>query len=204
MLLWRLRKLIIDMGNEQNLGISISEQCNAIKSVLSDICSQEQGIAIVSENVDDKKLIGFQNVIGPKVLITFVGEESLGGEDVAELIGRVRRYFDIMVQRGRVLIGPKDSGLTQTIGPSKSFYDLLERIRNTVRSIEWPSPMVQNPSEYHGMRPAANENWLLDSYIINVSTIVDIGRIQVEAPQLADGPYVQLNDPEGIQFNKSF
>lgn len=192
------------MANEEQLGISISEQCNTIKSVLGDICSQEQGIAIVSENVDDKKLIGFQNVIGPKVLITFVGEELLGGEDVAELIGRARRYFDILVQRGKQLTDPLTSGLTQTAGPAKPFYDLLEIIRDAVRSIEWPSPMVQNPGEYHGMRPSANEGWLLDSYIINYSTIVDIGRIQVEAPQLQYGPMVQLEDPEGIQFNKSF
>ena len=192
------------MANEEQLGISISEQCNTIKSVLSDICSQEQGVAIVSENIEDKKLTGFNNVIGPKVLITFVGEELLGGDDVAELIGRARRYFDILVQRGKVLTGPMETGLTKTIGPSKSFYDLLEIIRNTIRSIEWPSPMVQNPGEYHGMRPSQNEGWLLDSYIINYSTIVDIGRIQVEAPQLQYGPMTQLEDPEGIQFNKSF
>lgn len=191
------------MSDEKQLGISISQQCNLIKEVVGDICSQEKGICIVAENVDEERLQGFNNVIGPKVFIVFVGAEPMGGDDVKELIGRERRFFDILIQRGKILCDPLTTSLTQTTQQAKPFYDLLEIIRDTVRSMIWPSPMVQNPTEYNGMRPFQTDARVLDSYIINISTIVDIGRIQVEAPQLGYGPMVQLQDPEGIVFNKS-
>jgi hypothetical protein len=190
-------------NNESALGVSIAQQCNTIKDVLNDICSQEKGICVVADSMDEKVLVGFNSVVGPRVLIVFVGADPMGGDDVSELIGRERRYFDIMVQRGKILSGPtQGGGLVSTIGPSKPFYDLLEIIRDAARSIVWPSPMVQNPTEYHGVKPSQSEGWLMDSYVINISTIVDIGRIQVEAPQIQYGPMVQLQDPEGIQFNK--
>ena len=190
-------------NNESALGVSISQQCNTIKDTLNNICSQEKGICVVAENIDDKVLTGFNGVIGPKILVTFVGEEPHGSEDVAELLGMSKRFFDILVQRGKILSGPtQGGGLVSTIGPSKPFYDLLETIRDAIRCIEWPTPMCFGMGVYGGMRPASTENWLLDSYIISYSVFTQIGRIQVEAPQIQYGPMVQLQDPEGIQFNK--
>ncbi len=198
---------MLDTGNEQQLGVSIAEQCNIIKSVLNDIAAQEQGIAIIAANIDEKLLTGFNNVIGPKVLITFVGEEPVGGEDVQELLGMTRRYFDILVQRGKQLTDQRNTVLTVTSGPSKPFYDLLEIIRDSVRSIIWPVPACINPCEYHGMRPAQQDGWLLDSYIINISIMTQIGRVELNPPQLSPpdgGPFVELQDPLGTQFNQSY
>ena len=194
---------MLNTGSEQQLGVSIAEQCNLIKSVLNDIAAQEQGIAIIAANIDEKLLTGFNNTIGPKILITFVGEDPVGGEDVSELLGMTRRYFDILVQRAKVICDPRNTALTSTTGPSKPFYDLLEIIRDTTRSIEWPTPMCLNPCEYHGMRPAQQDGWLLDSYIINISVMTQIGRVQVDPAAISSptgGPFVQLQDPLDIQF----
>jgi len=192
------------MPTASELGISVAAQCNTLKQALNDIASQEQGRCLIAENIDEKLWMGFDNIIGPKILITFVGEDPVASSsDVQELVGRVRRHFDILVTRPKILTAERNTALTETVGPSKSFYGILERIRDTVRSIEWPSPMIQNPTEYNGLRPGNMDSWMLDSYIISISTIVDIGRISVNPPVLSNGPFVQIQDPEGIQFNKS-
>jgi hypothetical protein len=191
------------MNNADAIGVSIAAQCKILKEALGDVASQEQGICLIAENITEQIWGGFNNVVGPKILITFVGEDIVGDESVSELVGHVRRHFDILVQRGKVMTNPPNTTLTETVGPSKPFYDLLELIRDTARSIIWPSPMVTNPTEYASIRPASNENWMFDSYIISISTIVDIGRVQVNPPELATTPYVQLEDPMGVAFNKS-
>lgn len=191
-------------NNEPNLGVSISAQCNRIKEVLNDFAAGEQGICIVAENINEKLLTGFNNVIGPKILVAFVSEEAYGSEDVQELLGMTRRYFDILIQRGKILSDPRNSALSNTTGPSKPFYDLLEDCRDAVRTIEWPTPMVLNPIEYHGMKPFSQENWLMDSYIISISILTQIGRVQFQPPQIAaNGPFVQL-DNTPVQFNTSY
>ena len=173
------------MPTASELGISVSAQCNTLKQVLNDIASQEQGRCLIAENIDEKLWMGFDNTIGPKILIAFVGEDPIASSaDVQELVGRVRRHFDILVTRPKILTAERNTALTDTVGPSKSFYGILERIRDTVRAIEWPSH-VQNPTEYSGLRPGNMDSWMLDSYIISVSVIVDIGRISVEPARLS-------------------
>jgi hypothetical protein len=192
------------MPTASELGISVSAQCNTLKQALNDIASQEQGRCLIAENIDEKLWMGFDNTIGPKILIAFVGEDPVASSsDVQELVGRVRRHFDVLVTRPKILTAERNTALTETVGPSKSFYELLERIRDTVRCIEWPS-LVQNPTEYSGMRPGNMDNWMLDSYIISISTILDIGRVSLNPPEIANGPYIGTTDPSGIEFNKSY
>ena len=174
-----------EASNENELGVSISGMCNSIKGILSPVVSQLQGICVVADNVDDKVLRGFQNVIGPIVLVTFVGEEKYGSDDVAELTSRVTRHFDILVKRGKVLCSPLTTALTVTEGPSLPFYDLMETIRDSIRTIEWPAPMVLNPGIYNSTRPANEPGQLIDSYIISYSVITMIG--QVMPPEIFGG-----------------
>jgi len=187
----------MSLENESNLGVSISDQTLIIKNTLNDWASENQGICIVCENIEEKLLTGFSNVIGPKILVQFIGEESIGDESVQELLGHVRRSFDILVQRGKVLSDPRNTALTTITGPSRPFYNIVEEIRDKIRCIIWPSPMTTNPTEYHGIRPFENGNWLLDSYVINVSIVTQIGRVQATPGALGGGngnDWVQLSD----------
>jgi len=198
----------MSLSNEEQLGISISNQCNFIKSVLADWAATQQGICIVGEHVTEKLLTGFNNVIGPKLIITFVSEEAYGSEDVQELLGMTRRYFDILIQRGKILSDPRNSALTTVTGPSRPFYDLVEECRDKLRCLEFPTPMVLNPPEYHGIRPLQSENWLLDSYVISISTLTQIGRPAFNPGALSNNdaggaPFIQLDSTQA-QFNQSY
>ena len=164
-------------SNESQLGVSIAQQCNIIKGIVNDIAVAQSGICIVAENIEESKLIGYNNVIGPKCLIAFIGEEAVGGSDVSELLDMTRRYFDILVTRGRLQCDPLTSPLTTQQGIVMPFYDLIETIRDQVRSIEWPTPMCINPCEYLGTKPVPPDNGLIDSYIISISILTRIGRV---------------------------
>lgn len=196
---------MLNTSNEDQSGVSIAQQLNFIKNAVNDYCIEQGGIAVVTQTVNEKVMIGFNNSVGPRIQIVFVGEETAGPADISELLGWTRRYFDVIVQRGRLLDAPIPNSFSSTTGPTRPFSDQLEEIRDICRSIIWPVPMVQNPAEYRGIRPAFNDEWLCDKYIISFAVLTQIGRIQVEAPQLSTGPFVELSDPlPGVQFNKSY
>lgn len=189
------------MPNEKQLGTSISEMSNFIKNSLTPFCTEEGGVAVVAENINEKLMTGWNNVVGPKCLIAFVGEDAYGEESIQDLLSYVRRHFDIIVQRGKILGEPRNTALTNTTGPSRAFYDQVEDIRDILRNLIFPTPMIVNPIEYHGVKPAGTEGWMLDSYIISISMICQLGRPSFEAPEIEPNTYIQL----GIgspQFNK--
>jgi len=190
-------------GNPIQLGVDISSMCNIIKSQLNDWATQEQGIAVIAEDINEKVLIGFNNCIGPKCLIVFVGEEVYGDESTSDMTGWTKRTFDVVIQRGKILSDPRNSALTNINGPAKSFYSLVEKARDVCRTIIWPAPMCYNPTIYHNIRPGEQSGWLMDSYIISFSILVQIGRIQTEPAELGGGEFVRLNDPLNIIMNQS-
>lgn len=197
--------------NENQInGVSIGSMCNVIKNVLNDYLSAElQGIAIISENEREWLLPGYTNCIGPKCLIYFVGESSYGDESISDVTARVVRDFEIIVQRGKILGDPRNTSLTTSQGPSLSFFSMAELIRDKVRALIFPTPMVFNPVQFKGMRAGSTttDNRLIDSYIISISILCQIPRITVSPPELGGGytnnDFLQLTDPEGINFNQS-
>lgn len=189
---------IMSLSSESNFGVSVSDQTKIIRDSLNDWAIEQRGVCIVCNNIEEQVLTGFDNVMGPVVLIQFLGEESIGDESVQELLGHVRRSFDILIKRGRLQCSPLSSPLVKTEGSVRAFYDLVEEARDIVRCIVWPSPMTTNPSEYHNIRPLQTDNWLLDSYVINISIVTQIGRVQALPTQLGGGQgndFVQLSDP---------
>ena len=200
-----LLEIIYNMAsNETSLGISIGQQANFLKQVLGDWASQNQGIALIGADIDEKLWMGFQNTVGPKLIIVFLGSESGGSEDVKEVLDMEIRNWDVIISRGKMLTNPRNEALTNTVGPAKPFLDQVEECRDVIRSLELPTPMCLNPVVWNSIRPSNTDNWLIDSYIYNFSIWTRIGRIQTEAPQISTGPNLQLQDPNsGIAFNKS-
>lgn len=195
------------MSNDSSIkeAVKIGWQCNFTKDILTDFCIQKGGAAIVAENMDEKLLTGFNNAVGPKCCIAYIGEEPYGSDDTQELTGRVIRHFDVLVTRGKIFSDPRNSALTSANGPSEAFYDQVEAIRDVIRTLIWPTPVIYNPTIYKGIRPVDNGTYKIDSYIISFALIVQIGRIQVDAPEVSSTPpqWLQINDNENIQFNKS-
>lgn len=185
--------------NEDILLSSISSQCNTIRNSLNEYCLDNNGIAVVAENVNEQTMAGYKNVLGPRILVVFLAEDIMGDDSVAECVGRVRRHFDILVSRGKLYGEPRDSVLSNDKGPVQKFYQQVEDIRDILRVIEFPTPLIQAPVEYHGIRPGNQDDWMLDSYIISISTIVDIGKVGSQPPELVGNNNPNFNWSQGIQ-----
>lgn len=189
------------------LSVDISSMANYIAYQLNNWANAEKGIAVVAENLNEKVLPGWNNCIGPKCLVVYEGEEMWGDPATADLVGWAKRTFNIIVQRGKILADPRNSNLTKGYSASKSFYQLVEGARDTLRGMIFPTNLVYNPVLYNGMTPGEqNEKnqWLLDSYIISISVLCQIPRIQSEPPEFGNPPqWVDLNDPNSIPANNT-
>lgn len=192
------------MNSENLTECSISDQCNQIKDALNNWAIQYGGVVDIAENINEKVMLGWNNLVGPVCLVCFVGEESYGDEATAELTGRVRRFYDIMIRRGTALTFPSHKALTEDVGPIRRFYQVVEEARDIVRNIIFPEPMTLNPPEYHGLRPGDNQGWLMDCYIINISLITQIPRPQSQPSELGGGlgnDWISLQSP--LPFNQN-
>jgi hypothetical protein len=184
----------------QLLATDISSMSNMINNALNDWSLQNKGISVVAEGLDEKVMIGFNNTIGPRCLVVFVGEEPRG--DLSELEGWVIRHFDISINRGKILSDPRNSGLTKDTQQARSFYSLVAEARDVLRSIILPDGLFYNPIIYNGIRPDPQDKWLMDSYVISISIICNIGRIQTTPPEIAGGQMVELGDLTSLIQNQ--
>lgn len=183
-------------STESNLQIDISSMSNGFHSVLNGWAIQNGGVAFVADDDEEKINVGFNNCIGPRILIVFVGEEPYGDEQVSDLVCMVKRNWDIIVGRGKTLTNPRNLVLTNTIGSARPFYKLVEEVRDISRAIAFPQPMCYSPNIYNGMRPLSSDNWLMDSYALSISVLCQIPRIQYQDAAITGaGNFVNLVDP---------
>jgi hypothetical protein len=183
----------MNLTTEQQFGTDIASMTNYINGFLNDWAVKNQGVSFIGEEDVEKINIGFNTCIGPRVLLVFIAENPDG--ELAELTGRVKRDYDIIIQRGKLLTQPRNNTLTNTNGAARPFYQLVEECRDIARGVIFPTPMVYNPVIYNGIRPGASEGWLMDSYIISISVLCADGRIQTLPSELATGPFVGTIDP---------
>jgi len=183
-------------GNEAQLGVDISNMANLLKNNLEDWCQQNKGICFVADDDNEKMNIGWNNTVGPRILIVYVGETPHGDESTSDLEGWVKRTFDIIIQRGKTLTANRNQALTNIVGNARPFYSQVEKVRDVVRTIELPTPMCYPTAIYDGMRPGEQSSWLMDSYILSFTILVQIGRASVLPPQLSNNgvPFLNLND----------
>lgn len=192
-------------GTEQQLLVTIPDMANQFKSILSDWAAKYGGVCFIAEDDQEKINIGFNNCVGPRVLIVFTGEEPYLSEDISDQVPWERRNWDILIQRGKVMSDPRNSSLTTANGPSKAFYALMEECRDVMRCIQLPQAVCYNPIEYKGIRPGQSELWLMDNYIMSFTTLVQIPRIQYQSPELTGiGGFVNLEPPGNWVPNSTY
>ncbi len=192
-------------GDAKTLGVDITGMSNLITNYVNDWANKNAGAAFFAEDSSEKISIGFNNCVGPKCLIIYRGEQPHGDESVADLVAYVVRTYEVSIERGKTLTYPRNLALTNNVGASRPFYELVEELRDVVRTIALPTPMCYNPIIYGGMvsgKQSETNEWQIDQYILTFSIICQIPRVQYNPPQLSgNGPYVDLNDEQLWQPN---
>ena len=159
---------------------SISTQASQIRAVLSPYAAKSGGAAEVVSNLQMLWMQASMANDRPRILICYNGEKSRGEFSVAAANHRVDRQWIVAVTRGRGWNANRGDSLYKTVGNADPFYDVIEEVRELIRSMIGISE--EFPVDYKGMSPMSSGNKALDSYAIEFSTSNDEPQILLTNP----------------------
>jgi hypothetical protein len=154
----------------------ISDQANQILSVLTRWGTTYLATVSIVSNLRDLWEQASLNTQKPRVLICFVGSEPRGGFREANYQNREDRSWMVAVTRGRGFFAERGDSLAGSSQGQTSeipFYDIVEEVRDQIRSIL--SISEERPTvDYRGMKPMQLGGLVVDGISIHFSTANDI------------------------------
>lgn len=184
--------------------ITIAQQAKNLQAVLGGWASQHGGSALVASNLKDFWDQAGMDTKVPRILIVYNGEVARGEFRTRSALDRVDRNWNVGVTRGRGFSPNRGDSLTGLVVNAIPFYDVVELVRDTIRSILNISE--EFPVEFLNIRPMNQGTLVVDGYLIEFVTANDIPKIQLGAPVAPDPDPVEDNTPEiptllGIQYD---
>lgn len=175
--------------------ITISQQSRNLQAVLGDWAVQNGGQAeVVSDLKNFWMQAGVNNDI-PRILIVYMGEDARGDFRSRSALDRVDRRWTVGVFRGRGFSARRGDSLTTTVVNAVPFYNVVESVRDLIRSILNISE--EFPVEFMSIKPAPNYgNMVMDGYLIEFVTANDIPAILLDKPIIPDPSPESDNPPE--------
>ncbi len=166
------------------MSIGIADQLNALQFALNDWVQQEAGVVQIAANQALLWEMAYAASSKLRVIVCCTGEDIRGDFSIAAALHRVDRQFVVLVTRGRSFTTDRGMGLTQTVQDNPPLYDLVTRVRDTIRAMVGIS--VELPVDYKGFKSFPLEDGLvMDAYQIEFSTAVDIPDIVGTPPDPA-------------------
>jgi hypothetical protein len=151
---------------------SISQQAAQIQQLLSPWAVAAGGSAEVVSNLQMMWNQATMDTQKPRLLIVYNGETIRGEFAVAAFNHRVDRQWIVAVTRGRGWNANRGDSLYKTVGNADPFYDVIEEVRELIRSMIGISE--EFPVDYKRISPMSSANKALDAYGIEFSTANDI------------------------------
>ncbi len=149
--------------------------------------AQNAGTAVIASSVNDMWTQAFMCSDKATVIICFAGDEPRGPFETSAATHRGDFTFQAVFSRGRGLTANRGDSLVTNVQNARPFYDLLEELRDKIRSITNIS--VEQFVDYKGSKPFGEgvEEYLrrVDSYILEFSVAQDY-------PQLVSVPDNQV------------
>jgi len=155
--------------------ISISQQAQNIVDVLRPYAETSGGVAEVVSNLRELWAQAAMSSDRARILVCYNGEQSRGDFSVANVNHRVDRQWIVAVTRGRGWNSKRGDSLYKTVGSTDPFYDVVEEVRELLRTITNISE--EFPIDYKRISPMTSGNKALDSYGIEFSCASDIPTI---------------------------
>lgn len=157
--------------------ITISQQAKNLQAVLNTWAVQHGGVAETASDLKNFwEQAGNNNDI-PRILIVYNGENARGEFRTRSALDRVDRKWQVGVFRGRGFSAQRGRSLTNTVVNAMPFYDVVEQIRDLIRSILDISE--EFPVEFMGINPMSPNppTLIMDAYVIEFVTANDIPNI---------------------------
>lgn len=99
-----------------------------------------------------------------KIAILFEDEKARVNFPGGDITGRVNRYIDVMISRGRGLQSLRAGNLTQNTGGGLPLYQLAERMRDMLRAIRF-DPTNDEVPDYIGLgRWGKDDGFNIDAF----------------------------------------
>lgn len=167
--------------------LPIAFQANSIQAILQQYVAPFGGVASVVSNLKDLWSRPYNSSQSPRALVCYMGERIREQFSVAAILHRVDREFAVAITRGRGFYVNRGDSLSQNM-QEIPFYDVVESVRDLIRSINSICPVEELPIDFKTIRPMNNGNLVIDGYIIEFS----IGSPLPELSDTAQLPSDQL------------
>ncbi len=175
--------------------ITISQQAKNLQAVLGDWASQHGGAAEVASDLKNFWVQSGTNNDQPRILIVYTGETARGSFEKRSALDRVDRTWNVGVFRGRGFSAQRGDSLTKNVVNAIPFYDVVEQIRDMLRSILNISE--EFPVEFLNIKPLSQGTQIVDAYVIEFVTANDIPNIYTDTFITPDpNPQSEGFDPE--------
>jgi hypothetical protein len=142
----------------------IKEQCLAIQELLDPWIKQEGGIAFIASDFVHAWEILMDKPGAPRIAILFEDEKARVNFPGGDITGRVNRYFDVLISRGRSLSLDRSANLTTGVAGGRPLYDLAEEMRDKLRTVRF-NPQYCEPPNYVGLsRWGKDDGFNMDAF----------------------------------------
>lgn len=102
-----------------------------------------------------------------KIAILFEEEKARSNFPGGDITGRVNRYFDVIISRGRGLAQIRSQNLTDGVGGGLPLWQLAEAMRDKIRLARFGA--ADEPTDYMGMgRWGRNDGFNIDAFKVSV------------------------------------
>lgn len=163
---------------------SIATILQILQNVIQPWAAQQNaGRSVIASGTHDMWTQAFVATQKPGVVMAFVGDEARGSFELAAATHRGDFTFNVVLVRGRGLTSQRGDSLVTTVQNADPFYNLMESLRDKIRSITNISQeqFVDYKNTKSAVDIAESYGNRVDSYVIEFSVAQDY-------PQLVDTP----------------
>ncbi len=145
--------------------------------------SNNAGTAVIASSVRDMWTQAYNSTDKPAVIICFAGDEARGPFETAAATHRGDFTFNVALLRSRGLTSSRGDSLVTTVQNARPYYDLLEELRDKIRSITNIS--LEQYVDYKSTQPFDDST---DEYGRRIDGFIIAFSVAQDYPQLSDTP----------------
>jgi hypothetical protein len=157
------------------MSITINQQAQLVRNAVAGFAQDNNGTAEVASDLAHLWKMAYIASDKLRILIAFTGENARGPFSLAAATFRVDRQFTVLVTRGRGFSANRAESLTDTVQNAPPLYDLVDTVRNIIRTITNAS--VELPVDFKAIRTLQIERVISDAYMIEFSLAADLPRV---------------------------
>lgn len=146
----------------------IFNQCESIRQLLHESDDLDKAPAFIANDFVNCWEILLNNPGKCKMAILFEEEKARVNFPGGDITGRVNRYIDIIISRGRGLQNVRSDNLTKGSGGGLPLYQLAEKMRDKLRAVSFDPQTDEHPNYVGLSRWGKDEGFNIDAFKVSI------------------------------------